>query len=187
MRHSISSMAVLSMAMIWCIVACGGADGEPSSHSIGDTGGNGGTDASVVSPFAGNWTGTWGDGTYGLSFVMTDSGNITALRISHSARTCVTGDLEIQYDQPIAVASDNSFSQAIDISDVQDGWSVTINDAISGAFAGDSVTGTYTAYDLITAASTCLELTGSSTYAMEARKDCSLKPKKGVSATRFCP
>jgi hypothetical protein len=142
---------------------------------------------------AGNWTGRYGSGRFGLSFVVDNNKNIDDFTFTINLNGACGSDIPFENENSdvlgsdvITVESDGTFEFMAGGCDVMN--DVITNIMVTGVFTDDShVSGTFKTSDIffIKRDNSCF---GSFTFdiSWEAAKDCSLLPEEGVSATRFC-
>lgn len=137
-----------------------------------------------ISPRAGNWTGKYGSGKYGLSFIVNEQGFITDFTVTTYSYPCGTKTpVEVLYAGPDTADAEGSFNFDTESFTAGDGGFVSVQ--FSGKFNTDSnASGEFdeTIWSLMP-----LCFGGSNGIRWAASKDCSNKPDLGVSATRFCP
>jgi len=135
---------------------------------------------SVLTGRSGNWTGIYGSGRYGLSFVVDGDGNIRDFTLTGYVDTpCGEVLTEVASDSTYEVDSNGDFGFRLSSSG--------ITETMRGSFTSDAaVSGTFDeSFLLIGNGQMCF---GSSpNIQWHAAKDCSVRPEEGASATRFCP
>jgi hypothetical protein len=155
-----------------------GSSDDGGTETAGSSDDGGTETGAAVHPLAGEWTGIYGSGILGLSFVVDDLGNVVDFTLTTNAGTCGSGDFEVEEPGPIAIAPDGSI-ELLDVMGCGDGCATidltgTLEEAGgSGTFEESYFNG--------------LCFGGSvNPISWEAARDCSLVPEQGVSATRFC-
>jgi hypothetical protein len=146
-----------------------------------------------LSGSAGNWTGRYGSGRFGLSFVVDNNKNIDDFTFTINLKGTCGSDIPFENENSDFLGSDVITVEPDGTFEFMAGGSDEVNDIITnivvtGVFTDDShASGTFKTSDIffIKRDSSCA---GSFLYDMswEAAKDCSLLPDEGVSATRFC-
>lgn len=144
-----------------------------------------------LSGSAGNWTGRYGSGRFGLSFVVDNNKNIDDFTFTINLNGTCGSDIPFENENSdflgsdvITVEPDGTFEFKAGGCDVMN--DVCTNIIVTGVFTDDShASGTFTDISYFKRDSSCF---GSFLYDInwEAAKDCSLLPDEGVSATRFC-
>jgi hypothetical protein len=141
-----------------------------------------------MSPLAGEWTGAYGNDTYGLSFVVDADGKLRDFTItSLSGPPCGDNEpVEVVEPGPIAIVND-AFMVDIPVR-------VPQHCAADGACFGGDLAGTFTQAGkaegtwkeaMFNQVSACFGASSGTSW--HAAKDCSARPKEGASFERFCP
>jgi|WetSurMetagenome_2_1015567.scaffolds.fasta_scaffold01988_10 hypothetical protein len=137
---------------------------------------------SLSSPRTGEWTGVYGSAKYGLSFRIGKDGNLTDFQLTTKASGCDgTSLIEVDFSGPLVITSNDSIIFSTPSSDGTDGSWARIN--LRGKFS--SVSGAAGLFDIYSGRGFCGSVSRGVSWS--AKKDCSLKPQQGASATRFCP
>jgi hypothetical protein len=141
-----------------------------------------------MSPLVGEWTGVYGNDTYGLSFVVDAAGMLRDFTLTTSAGPpCGDSEpAEVVEAGPIAIVND-AFMVEIPIR-------VPQNCGDDGACFGGELAGTFTPVGkaegtwkkaMLNQFTACVGVSSGSSW--RAAKDCSARPKEGASFERFCP
>jgi hypothetical protein len=135
-----------------------------------------------TSPYSGNWTGVYGSGKYGLSFIVDNDGYIHDFTLTSTASGCGgTSMIETILNGPDTVAADKTFTFKTPSAYGADGSGAFVT--FNGKFLSDtSSSGDFT---LNFWKGLCGGISRGIQW--QARKSCWLKPTDGVSKNRFCP
>jgi hypothetical protein len=161
----------------------GGGGGDPGSAGAAGVGGAGG--GAIKDLVSGNWTGVWStDGSFGLSFVVTDTGELRAFTLTDSTTSCgSSGNAEAAFNGPVAIAVDGTFGVTVT------GCGPNVHcftNRIEGRLSPDGTAqGTIHRYG--SCSLTCTSVSsGGTDRTWTAARDCRARPTMGVSALRFC-
>lgn len=140
---------------------------------------------------AGNWTGTYGTGSYGLSFIVDASGNIGTFTMTVAVTTASRSEMyEVTHPGPIVV-SNGAFEFKIDGS-VAGGSNCSLfntcqNLTVKGQVSSRTgITGTWDGTFTSSSDGGVSSGTTGTGVVWSARSDCSKVPSSGTSSTRFC-
>lgn len=145
-------------------------------------------DPTSESEYTGNWTCSYGNGTYGLSFSVNDDGEVIDLFLTDYAScggSCPDAGGELSTTQAVKINKDGTFYIKVYLNDPDNGV-VSISDSISARFIDkNTVEGGFSSSYVLTNCGLCfggtmgmVDFTGSN--------DCTYVPEKGESAGRFC-
>lgn len=148
-----------------------------------------GGDCLSTSPRQGNWTGVYGSGEYGLSFVVDEMGRIKDLSITRLVPGPIGGNVpyEVTHAGPVVFAGDSfEFQTTSDWATRRNcgADNTCSNVTLRGAFSGGSAaSGTFDSFfiNYVNIGFGIVE-----GVAWQAAKDCTRAPSKGASASRFC-
>lgn len=167
--------------------ADGGRQDFPSEGAPG-TGGSGG--AGTSSPIAGQWTGTYGSGLYGLSFIVDSGGHLRDLILTTSVSSpCGNGTAyDLTQTGPVPVV--NGAFQFDFVTSPSTGANCGPDLSCSGGTFKGTISSQSTAAGTWDEAefniSTACFGGSASPIAWRATKDCNTRPQRGSSRTRFC-